>query len=155
MSALENRAMYIAWLRTDFPELYDRAVTPLVRNARQVGLSGFFDTLVGGIKSVAASVGQALPGLAKTYVEYDVQRRLIEANTKRAQQGMAPLMYDSTGRLVTASGIPYSQADLALAQLAQPALPGQVESSLDANTLLLFGGLAVVTVLLLTRSRRR
>jgi hypothetical protein len=64
-------------------------------------------------------------------------------------------MYDSTGRLVTASGIPYSQADLALAQLAQPALPGQVESSLDANTLLLFGGLAVVTVLLLTRSRRR
>lgn len=140
-----NRARYLAWLREYFPELYFRATTQLLGTAKQRGLSGFFDTLVGGFKSVVTSVTTALPSLAKTYVEYDVQKRLIEANTRRASQGLPPVQYDAAGQLVVAGGVPYTQADLAMAQQLQ-------SSPMQSNdTLYLLLGFGLVALLLFRR----
>lgn len=142
-----NRAQYLFWLRENFPELYYQATMPLISTAKQRGLSGFFDTLVGGFKSVVSSVTTALPSLAKTYVEYDVQKRLIEANTKRAGQGLPPVQYDASGQLVVAGGIPYTQADIAMAQQLQTGAPAQDQSTLYW----ILGGLGVLALLLFRR----
>lgn len=140
-----NRAMYLSWLRQNFPVLYYRAMEPVVSSAKQQGLSGFFDSLVGGFKSVVSSVGQALPGLAKTYTEYDLQKRIIKENTARANAGQAPLQYTTDGQLM-AQPIAYSQMDLMLAQQLQAQ-----SSGIDTNTLLLLGGGLVVVILFATR----
>jgi hypothetical protein len=140
-----NRAQYLFWLRENFPELYFQATLPLMRAAKARGLSGFFDTLVGGFKSVVASVATALPSLAKTYAEYDVQKRLIAANTQRASQGLPPVQYDAAGQLVVAGGMPYTQADLAMAQQLQ-------NSGVTGNDMLYWIlGFGLVAVLLLKR----
>lgn len=148
-----NRAMYLSWLRQEYPDLYSQAVFPLMSMAKARGLAGFLDSLVGGFKSVVANVTQALPGLAKTYVDYDVQKRLIKANTDRAMQGLAPLQYNAMGQLVVSGGIPYSQADLQLAQ-AQLAAPVMVPQS-DNTILYVVGGLGVLLVLLLSSKNSR
>lgn len=135
--------MYLAWMRRRFPELYYTATAPVILQAKTIGLSGFFDSLVGGFKSVVTSVTTALPGLAKTYTEYDLQKRLIAANTKRASQGLPPLDYGPNGELI-AQPIPYAQADWMLAQQVQPSLIAGV----DNQTLLLLGGALLLFVFL-------
>lgn len=139
-----NRAQYLFWLRENFPELYYQTTTPLLVSAKQRGLAGFFDTLVGGFKAVVSNVSAQLPGLAKTYVEYDIQKRLIDANNKRAAQGLPPVQYDASGQLVVAGGIPYTQADLAMAQQLQSgALSGN-----DSTLYWILGGLGLLFLVL-------
>lgn len=139
-----NRAMYIAWLRQNFPLLYQEAIRPVVSRAKFRGMSGFFDTLTSGFKSVVSSVAKSLPDLAKTYTEYDLQRRLIKENTARARAGEVPLSLGPEGQLMPVT-VPYTQADLMLAQ--------QANTGIDDKTLLLLGG-GLVLVLLVTSGRR-
>lgn len=132
--ATVNRAKYIAWLRTNYPDLYDAAMP------QQMG--GFLDSIGNVFNNVVNNVTQALPNLASTYANYRAQEQLIRMNSERAKQGLAPLTYQN-GQLVDASGQPYTSGDLSIAQTAAKWGP-----------MLALGGIGLLLVLFLTRRRR-
>lgn len=132
--ATRNRAAYLAWLRTNYPHLYNEAMPT------QMG--GFFDSIGNAFNNVVNNVTQALPNLANTYAQYRAQEQLIRMNSERAKQGLAPLSYQN-GQLVDASGQPYTQNDLSIAQTASQWGP-----------IAIVGGVVLLGVLLLSRRRR-
>lgn len=141
--AVHHRAQYLAWLRANFPELYYHAMGAARGTLESARLGGFLDSIGNAFTTVVSSVSKALPSLAQTYAQYESQKQLLQVNTTRASQGLAPLQYDAQGRLVTSSGIPYTAADYALAQRGG--------TGFDSTTLLLFGGGALLLLLLLLR----
>lgn len=141
---VRNRAQYLAWLRTNFPDLYADIMAGVADNVREASLSGFFDSVGTAFSSVLNNVTKALPSLAQTYSQYEAQKKLLQVNTSRASQGLAPLQYDTQGRLITAGGLPYTAEDYQLA------LHGGT-SGLDSTTLLLIGGAVLLLVLVLRR----
>jgi hypothetical protein len=133
--ATVNRAKYLAWLRTNYPDLYNEAMP-------QQGVSGFLDSIGSVFNNVVNNVTQALPQLANTYSQYRAQEQLIRMNSDRAKQGLPPLSYQN-GQLVDASGQPYTSGDLSIAQTASKWGP-----------IAIVGGVVLLAVLLL-RGRRR
>lgn len=103
-----NRAMFLAWLRNNYPHLYNEAMP-----SQQMG--GFLDSLTSTFNTVLTNVTQALPNLANTYAQYQAQAQLIRMNTDRARQGLSPLVYQN-GQLVDMQGQPYDADDLSLAR---------------------------------------
>lgn len=131
--ATRNRAAYLAWLRTNFPDLWNEATSP------QMG--GFFDSIGTVFNNVVNNVTQALPNLANTYAQYRAQEQLIRMNSDRARQGLGPLTYQN-GQLVDASGQPYTPGDLSIAQTASQWGP-----------IAIIGGVVLLSVFLLRRKR--
>lgn len=138
--AVTNRAQYLAWLRTNFPEIYEDAIAPVRQEFEERQLSGFFDSLGTAFNSVVDNVTKALPQLSQAYAQYNTQRDLLRANTARASQGLAPLQYNSQGQLITATGLPYTAEDYQLAQRGS--------SGFDTTTLLLVGGFLIALLIL-------
>lgn len=137
----ENRAQYLAWLREHYPDLYRRVVgnaSPLY--APQ--LNGFWDSLTTGFSNVLTGVSQALPNITTAYSQYASTRQLLEANTQRARAGLAPLQLDANGRMVTASGLPYSDEEYRIAS-----------SGLSQTTMLAIGAAGVLVLALLLKRR--
>lgn len=136
------RAQYLAWLRQNFPSLYDDVVSELQNEFNQRQMAGLFDSIGNAFTNIVDNVTKNLPQLAQTYAQYDAQKDLLRANTQRAQQGLPPLTYNAQGQLITASGLPYSATDYQIAQRGY---------GMDTQTmLLLFGGLALVVFILFT-----
>lgn len=142
-SVTKARAQYLAWLRSNFPTLYEHAIAN-VSAPSAPGLSGFLDTLTSGFSNVVNSVTSALPDLARTYSEYRQAESLIKLNSQRAGQGLSPLAYNASGQLVTASGQPYSSADFSLAS-----------TGMGTGTWVALGAAGLLGVYLLARSGRR
>lgn len=110
-NATHNRALYLVWLRTNFPDLYAQAMQ------EGGGLNGIFDSIGSAFNNLVKNVTDSLPSLANTYAQYRNQEQLIKANSQRAQQGLPPLVYQN-GQLVPMTGGTYSESDYTLAQSA-------------------------------------
>lgn len=132
--ATVNRAKYIAWLRTNYPDLYNEAMP-------QQNVGGFLDSIGSVFNNVVNNVTQALPNLANTYAQYRAQEQLIRMNSERAKQGLAPLSYQN-GQLVDSGGQPYTSGDLSIAQTASQWGP------------YLIGGAVLILGFMLLRRRR-
>lgn len=131
-AATVNRAKFLAWLRANYPDLYNEAMP-------RAQMGGFLDSIGSVFNNVVTNVTQALPNLANTYAQYRAQEQLIRMNAERAKQGLAPLSYQN-GQLVDASGQPYTQSDLSIASTANTWLPVAI-----------VGGVLLFAVLLLKR----
>lgn len=121
MSATENRAMFLAWLRENHPDIYSQFVAPAPLVGQQlapVALSGFLDSIGNAFNSVLTNVTNSLPKLAETYSTYQQQRELLRINAERARAGQAPLTVNAQGQLITAAGIPYTEDEWRIAQSA-------------------------------------
>lgn len=103
-----NRALFLAWLRTNFPDLYADAT-------KSAGLGGFFDSLTSAFNNVVTNVSNALPNLANTYAQYRQQEQLIRLNSQRANQGLPPLIQNAQGQWVDMAGQAYDDSDWELA----------------------------------------
>lgn len=136
-NATENRALYLAWLRRQFPDLYRQAVTI---NAQ--GMQGIFDSISDTFNNVVKSVSDALPQLASTYAQYRQQEQLIKENTRRAEQGLPPLILQN-GQLTPMTSGAYTQQDFAIASTAG--------GGLMMNWLLIAAALGLGAILLLRR----
>lgn len=107
----QNRALYLLWLRSNFPELYRQAV-----EGSTTGLNGILDSIGNTFNNIVNNVTQSLPQLATTYTQYRTQQQIIEMNSQRAQQGLPPLIQQN-GQLVPMTGT-YSDSDYQIAQTA-------------------------------------
>lgn len=103
-----NRAMFLAWLRMNYPDLYNEAM-PAPQQ-----ISGFLDSLGSTFNNIVNNVTTALPNLANTYAQYRSQSQLISMNADRARQGLGPLVYQN-GQLVDMQGVPFNANDLRIA----------------------------------------
>jgi hypothetical protein len=112
MNPTVARAVYLNWLRTNFPDLYNDAVG--ANAASSAGVGGFFDTIGTTFSNVVSSVTNALPNLANTYAQYKSSESLIKMNNERAKQGLVPLQ-SVNGQLVPVGG-QYEEQDYMLAQ---------------------------------------
>jgi hypothetical protein len=128
-----NRALYLVWLRTNFPDLYRASVV-------NDGLSGILDSIGSAFNNLVKNVTDSLPQLANTYTQYQTQRQLIESNSQRAQQGLPPLVYQN-GQLVPMTGGSYTAEDYRLASTA----------GFSTGTILMIAVAFGLGVLLLTR----
>lgn len=137
-NATHNRALFLVWLRTNFPDLY--------RQAMESGgaLGGIFDSIGSAFNNLVKNVTDSLPQLANTYTQYQTQRQLIEANARRAEQGLPPLVYQN-GQLVPMGGGSYSEADYTLAQTA----------GLSTGSVLMIAGAIGIILLLLSQRGKR
>lgn len=134
-TATVNRAKFLAWLRSNYPHLWNQVVP-----SRQIG--GFLDSLGSTFNNIVTNVTQALPNLANTYAQYRAQEQLIRMNADRARQGLAPLTYQN-GQLVDASGQPYTESDLSIAR-----------TGFSIGNIAMIGTAVVLAIILLTRPRR-
>lgn len=137
--ATRNRALYLMWLRTNFPDLYARAM-----GADANGLAGIFDSIGSAFNNLVKNVTESLPSLANSYAQIKTQQQLIEANSQRAQQGLAPLVYQN-GQLVPMTGGAYTTSDYDLASTA----------SMSTGTVIMLVVAVGLAVILLTRSSPR
>lgn len=125
MNTAENRALYLAWLRENYPELYDASVPgntatgvtapSLANEPTSYSIGGFWDSVGTAFTDTVKNVTQALPALATSYGAYRTQSELIKLNTTRAAQGLAPLVPNASGQLVPYGGS-YTDSELRLAQ---------------------------------------
>lgn len=136
-NATHNRALFLVWLRTNFPDLYAQAMDG------GGSLGGIFDSIGSAFNNLVKNVTDSLPQLANTYTQYQTQRQLIEANARRAEQGLPPMVYQN-GQLVPMTGGVYSQSDYTLAQSA----------GLSTGSVLMIA-VALGLVLVLMAGRRR
>lgn len=136
-NATHNRALFLVWLRTNFPDLYAQAMDG------GGNLGGIFDSIGSAFNNLVKNVTDSLPQLANTYTQYQTQRQLIEANARRAEQGLPPMVYQN-GQLVPMTGGVYSQSDYTLAQSA----------GLSTGSVLMIA-VALGLVLVLMAGRRR
>lgn len=136
--AAHNRALFLVWLRSNFPDLYRKAAN------EDNGLSGLFDSIGTTFNNLVNNVTNALPSLANTYAQYRNQEQLIQANAQRAQQGLPPLVYQN-GQLVPMAGSGYSESDYRLAQTG----------GMSTGSMLMIAGAVGIILLLLTRPRGR
>lgn len=138
-NATHNRALFLVWLRTNFPDLYRQAMD------EGGGLSGIFDSIDSAFSNLVKNVTDSLPSLANTYAQYRNQEQLIKANAQRAQQGLPPLVYQN-GQLVPMTGGTYSEADYTLAQSA---------GFSTGSVIMIAVGIGLVVLLLSQRGRGR
>lgn len=139
------RAQFLAWLRINFPELYDAGTNranaiPAASGIGDDSGGGFWSSIGDTFNNVVSNVTQALPQLAQTYASYQNQQNIIKLNAQRAQQGLAPLTYNAQGQLMQ-GGVPYTSSDLRLAG----------SGGISTTTLLLMGGGALALILALRR----
>lgn len=137
-TATQNRALYLQWIRTTFPELYSRAV-----GIDASGMSGIFDSIGSAFNNFVQNVSTALPSLANSYAQIKTQQQLIEANSQRAQQGLPPLVYQN-GQLVPMTGS-YTDQDYEIARTG----------GLSTNTVIMLGAAVLLALILITRPRGR
>lgn len=145
MDAAKNRAQYIAWLRSNFPQLYSDVIRSMRGEFRQRQLSGFFDSVGSAFTSFVDNVTKSLPQLAQTYTQYEAQKDLLRVNTQRAQQGLAPLQYNAQGQLITSGGLPYTAEDFQIAQRGY--------SGMDQTTMIALVVGFVLLLIFLTRGK--
>lgn len=139
LTQAENRALYLAWLRSNYPALYEVAVG--------VPLAGIFDSISNAFSNVVKSVSDALPNLAQTYAQYRTQEQLIKENTRRAQQGLAPLVMTSGGQLVEMRSGDITEDEWRIASTG-----GGMST---ANVMMIAAAVGIGLILLLRRPGRR
>lgn len=137
-TATHNRALYLTWLRTNFPELYSRAM-----GVDAVGLSGIFDSIGSAFNNLVKNVTDSLPSLANSYAQIKTQQQLIEANSQRAQQGLPPLVYQN-GQLVPMTGGQYTSSDYELASTG----------GMSTGSIVMIGVAVVLAAIILTSRPR-
>jgi hypothetical protein len=168
---MNSKQLYLGWVRTTQPKLYYAALQRVFRG-HSAGLSGLGDDLTSsidpGIGTVDTSVssdvsnavnsaaaaaqsdsstdwfGQlanAITSIAPTVVQTEAQQNLLAINTQRAKLGLP--LYSSNGTVVTGSQLAPTSQSIA-----------QMEAALAGGSgLWIFGGLALLGVLLLTKKR--
>lgn len=97
-----NQLLFMKWLAKNYPAIYN---AHLVAGDADSQLSGFFDAITAGLKSVGTVVSQVIqsaPDLIAQYGATKSQIDLIKVNLTRAQAGQAPL--NSQGQVITNVG---------------------------------------------------
>lgn len=143
-AAEKNQLLFMKWLAKNYPAIYNAHL--LAKDTDQQ-LSGFFDAIASGLKTVGTTISQviqAAPDIISQYGATKAQLDLIKVNLSRAQSGQAPI--DASGKVV--ASVPQNLPTDATGRL----LP----VSMGAMTpLLLIGGLGLLAFLFLRRRRRR
>jgi hypothetical protein len=111
-NVIENRAIYIAWLRENFPDLYAESIPSTTIPGQ--GMSGILDSIGSTFNSVLTNVTNSLPQLANTYAQYKSSKDMIALNNERARQGLVPLQ-NIGGQLIPVT-TQYTQDDLRFVQ---------------------------------------
>jgi hypothetical protein len=171
---MNARELYLAWLRTNYPLQYIAALRKITNKPRSLGglgddLTASFsspdmsqivsETQVSpdvtsavnaavsaqGSDSVFNSIANAVSNIATTYLQTSAQSRLLDINTQRARQGLAPLM---------ANGMPVTAQTLAPANSTIYRLERSIAGSVGSNTLL-FAGVGGLALFMLLGRRRR
>ncbi len=164
---MNNKQLYLGWLRTYAPVVYTRALK-LAANPN-ANLAGLGDDLTSGLQSVTVDTGDstisdadaaaisdavtssgsswsdffdslasAVGTVAPAIVQTQAQENLLAVNTQRAQQGLPPL---------TANGVPVTANALAPTSASLAALEASMSGGL--TPILLIGGLGLLAVVLL------
>lgn len=134
----ENRAIYIAWLRENFPDLYAESIPHTTIPGE--GMGGILDSIGSTFNSVLTNVTNSLPQLANTYTQYRTSKEMIELNNKRAAQGLVPLQ-NIGGQLVPVT-TQYTDDDLRFVQAGGYS---------TGTVLMIAGGVALVLWLAMRR----
>lgn len=133
------KAQFLTWAHETFPDLYEAVLTRVAEeNAHLAGL-GQEET-----QSWWQKAATAFTALGTTYLGLKNQRDIMKINLQRAQMGQAPI----SGEDLTAPVV-QTRIDLdpdTVAKLTQGA-------GMQVNKILLFGGIALVGVLLLMRNK--
>lgn len=74
------QAAFLSWLRVNHPNLYQQSLP-------EGGMSGLFDSLASGFKSIVSNASSAL----STYVTGKEQMELLKLNVARAKAGLHPV----------------------------------------------------------------
>lgn len=132
----QAQAQFLTWVRKRFPELYFAAVDVADEN----GLSG----LGAEGDSWWQRASGALLGLGTTYLALKNQRDAMRLNLARAEQGLPPVDVSATAPVIR------TEIDL----------PPDVINKLttgagtQVNKILLFGGVALLAVMLLMQRKK-
>lgn len=145
-TAEANQLLFMKWLAKNFPAIYN---AHLVAADADHQLSGFFDAIASGLKSVGSVVTQviaAAPEIIQQYGASKAQIELIKTNLTRANAGQAPI--NAQGQVISA--VPGTLPVNAAGNL----MPVTTQTFLTFG---LIGGAILLLVMLLRRkgSRRR
>jgi len=157
--ASENRRQYLAWIRTNFPDLYNATVTKTVSDfvanqSQQMGAlgddttsadTGFWSSLADNAGSLFNTIVDTAAKVAPAYVQTKAQLDLLDVNSQRAQKGLAPLTYYN-GQQVTATGLSQGSSAVNGVERALSTVP---------TSTWLIGGLGVAALLLFTMKRSK
>ncbi len=126
---------FMTWLNESFPQLYARlapaqtdaeqvvssgAISPAVPVKKSGGLGALGQDDAGSTSGILSDWGKTVSDFAQKVLIYDQQRKLIDLNIKRAEQGLAPVDASNYGAGVSVGLSPQTQ------QLAYLALGGLV-----------------------------
>jgi hypothetical protein len=141
---------FMTWLNESFPQLYAQ-LAPAVTDAEKVviskaisprasgggaGLGALVEDAAGNVfddgrssSGVLSEWGKTISDMAQKYLVYDQQRKLIDLNIKRAEQGLAPIDASNYGAGVSVGLSPQTQnlAYMALAGLVIVGLIGALK----------------------------
>lgn len=155
MNVLQNRILFMAWLKNTYPALYQAAVAatlnPLAgNNATPVATLGDFSSFVDSFNSLLTNV----TNVATTYLSSKQQVEQVQRNVSRINSGLPPL--NANGTVMTAADMRaagYSEASISQVE-ANIARSGMIQiGGASVPSWALFGALGLGAFLLL-RSRR-
>jgi hypothetical protein len=139
----KNQLLFMKWLARNYPAIYNAHL--LAKDTDQQ-LSGFFDAIASGLKTVGSTISQVIqsaPEIIQQYGATKAQLDLIKVNLSRAQAGQPPL--DASGKAI--ASVPGTLPTDAAGKL----LPVSMGAAMP---LLLIGGLGLLAFLFLRRRRR-
>lgn len=142
---------FIDWLQKNDPFLYAVAVkaSQLKKESNQKNLGGIFDLFSGvNFVDLAKSAVQTVKDVAPTVIQYQQQKKLLDAQVKRANQGLPPL--DTAGYMVSVPAYnpnaPTPEQQQMINQLAYQSV--NQPSNTTGKNIVLFGVLGLGAALL-------
>jgi len=133
MNKAEARIQFADWLKTNHPEIFQKAVN-IAEQQTQKALNGLGEDSGG---SFWDKFSKAAMGIGTTYLSLKNQKDAMKINLARAQQGLPPI------DAATSAPVVRTQVDMS------PELQSRLLSTAGSgmNKILLYGGLGLVAFL--------
>ncbi len=133
---INSRVQFADWLREKHPDLYEKAIAYAKGAKAPPGLGAEEQSFWQKFTEGAAALGT-------TYLSLKNQRDAMKINVERAQQGLPPID--------TAVGAPVVRTQVSI----DPAIARQLASTAGEgiNKMLLFGGAALIALLLFMKKK--